>query len=113
VTGIRTVLQDITERKRAEEALAGERTLLRTVIDLLPDYIYVKDTQSRFLLSNEACARLMGEMAPTELIGKPTRILSARAGGAVQRRRTVSPRRPAAAQQGGAGNRPDGARNSY
>ena len=61
---------EIEERKRAEAALGAERTLLRTVIDLLPDYIYAKDTQHRFLLSNETCARLMGAAAPAELIGK-------------------------------------------
>jgi PAS domain S-box-containing protein len=64
------VVRDITERKRAEETLAVERNLLRAVIDLLPDCIYAKDTSHRFLLSNEACALLMGAAAPAELIGK-------------------------------------------
>jgi two-component system cell cycle sensor histidine kinase/response regulator CckA len=62
--------EENTERKRVEEALAVERNLLRAVIDLLPDCIYAKDTQHRFLLSNEACALLMGAAAPAELIGK-------------------------------------------
>ena len=36
--------QEITERKRIEEALAEEHNLLRTLIDNLPDSIYIKDT---------------------------------------------------------------------
>ena len=47
-------VEDITERKRAEEKLAEERTLLRTLIDNLPDYIYAKDLQGRKILSNIA-----------------------------------------------------------
>ena len=62
--------KNIAERKQMEEALAVERNLLRAVIDLLPDCIYAKDTSHRFLLSNEACAVLMGAAAPAELIGK-------------------------------------------
>jgi PAS domain S-box-containing protein len=61
---------DITQRKRAQEELDAERSLLRTLIDLLPDYIYVKDTQSRFLACNEACARAMGATTPADLTGK-------------------------------------------
>lgn len=43
---------DVTERKLAEESLARERTLLRTVIDNLPDRVYVKDSARRYLLVN-------------------------------------------------------------
>ena len=70
IIGIRSAIQDNTERKRAEGALAVERNLLRAVIDLLPDCIYAKDTSHRFLLGNEGCALLMGAAAPAELIGK-------------------------------------------
>jgi len=58
------------ERKQVEEALAQERNLLRTLIDNLPDLIYVKDAQSRFLIANEAIVRHMGAKSPTELLGK-------------------------------------------
>ena len=58
------------DRQRAEEALEQERQLLRTVIDNLPDYIYVKDAQSRFVAANAAVARVMGEAAPNLLVGK-------------------------------------------
>ena len=61
---------DITERKRAEDALAEERNLLRTIIDNLPDYIYVKDTESRYVVTNNAHARFLGATTPEEVIGK-------------------------------------------
>ena len=62
--------RDVTERRRAEEALWEERRLMRTLIDNMPDYIYVKDTGSRFVLANQAVAELMGEQNPKGLLGK-------------------------------------------
>ena len=58
------------KRKQAEDALAEERNLLRTLIDNLPDLIYAKDTESQFILGNIAVAHLMGATTPDELIGK-------------------------------------------
>jgi PAS domain S-box-containing protein len=62
--------REITERKRTEEELATERNMLRTLIDNLPDYIYVKDTESRFLLNNLAHTQILGAIKPDELVGK-------------------------------------------
>jgi two-component system cell cycle sensor histidine kinase/response regulator CckA len=63
-------LEDVTERKRVEEALAEERNLLRTLIDNMPDYIFVKDTESRFLTTNTAHLRTLGVETVEEVIGK-------------------------------------------
>jgi len=63
-------MRDITDRKRTEEALIRERTLLRTLVDLLPALIYVKDRESRFLVANNACAKFMKTSVSQELIGK-------------------------------------------
>lgn len=62
--------RDISDRKEAEERLLHERTLLRTLIDNLPDYIYVKDTKSRFLINNKADLRLMNSASEADIIGK-------------------------------------------
>jgi PAS domain S-box-containing protein len=62
--------RDITERKRAEAALAQERNLLRTLIDHIPSMIFVRDLSNRFLIVNQAFARRMGVASPAELIGK-------------------------------------------
>ncbi|MFH1213492.1 MAG: PAS domain S-box protein [Candidatus Neomarinimicrobiota bacterium] len=64
------LFRDVTERKRAEEALSKERNLLRTVIDNVPDKIYAKDTEGRFIICNKAMAERMGKSNPDELIGK-------------------------------------------
>jgi two-component system sensor histidine kinase/response regulator len=50
--------------------LAQERNMLRTVIDNLPDFIYVKDRKGRFLVANRAVARAIGASGPEELLGK-------------------------------------------
>jgi PAS domain S-box-containing protein len=68
--GIVGINRDITERKRAEEALANERNVLRTLIDTLPDNIFIKDAESRFVISNLAHARLLRAKTPDEIVGK-------------------------------------------
>jgi PAS domain S-box-containing protein len=60
----------ITLRGPAEEALARERNLLRTLIDTMPDMIYVKDAQSRFVVANLAIAHFMGAATSEDLLGK-------------------------------------------
>jgi len=59
-----------TEHKQAEEVLARERNLLRALIDNIPDRIYAKDTESRFIICNVASVRRMGKTSPDELVGK-------------------------------------------
>ena len=53
-----------------ERAASSDGTMLRTLIDNLPDLIYVKDIEGRFLLANVAVARIMGAKTPAELLGK-------------------------------------------
>ena len=63
-------VENITERKKAEEALRREHNLLRLLIDNMPDEIYVKDTDSRMLLCNQTVAEHQGFSSPSKLIGK-------------------------------------------
>ncbi len=65
----RELAAEIAERKLREEELGVERQLLRTVIDNVPDYIYVKDRQSRFIVDNAAVAQNLG-VTPDQVIGK-------------------------------------------
>ncbi|MGH9452162.1 MAG: PAS domain-containing protein [Terriglobia bacterium] len=55
--------------KRAEP-LPRERTFLNALMDHIPDYIYLKDTQGRFILVNRAAAARAGVGDPSELVGK-------------------------------------------
>ena len=52
-----------SSRQDLATALAQERTLLRTMIDMIPAFIYAKDTESRFIAMNTALARNMGTTA--------------------------------------------------
>ncbi|MDP2898425.1 MAG: PAS domain-containing protein [bacterium] len=62
---------DITEQKRAEEALAEERNLLRAVMDNVPDcHIFVKDSKSRFVTTNAAHLKTLGAKSLDQVIGK-------------------------------------------
>ena len=58
------------EREAAAKVLDAERSRLRTLIDVLPVSIYVKDTASRFVVANEECARSLGVTSSEELLGK-------------------------------------------
>lgn len=62
--------EQIAERQVIEVMLAEERNLLRTLIDNLPDFVYVKDTQSRFIINNSAHAQALGVRSAEELIGR-------------------------------------------
>ncbi len=70
VIGVMGTYEDITERKRIEKSLSEERAMLRTMIDNIPDRIYAKDLESRFILCNRALARRMGMAGPDQIIGK-------------------------------------------
>jgi PAS domain-containing protein len=62
--------EEVNERVRAEEALSKERSMLRALIDNVPDFMYVKDTESRFVVGNASVARSMGSRRPDELLQK-------------------------------------------
>jgi PAS domain S-box-containing protein len=68
--GIRGTGVDISNLRKAEELLSTERNLLRTLINNIPDLIYAKDTQSRFLICNDALVKRMGKENEDQVIGK-------------------------------------------
>jgi PAS domain S-box-containing protein len=70
IVGIVGSTHDITEQKRAQEALQQERTILRTLIDNIPDAIYVKDVQCRKVTANLADVHNMGLQSEDEVLGK-------------------------------------------
>lgn len=63
--------REVAERKRAEAALAHESDLLQALLDNSPDYIFFKDRESRFIMTNDAHAQqLLGLDSAREAIGK-------------------------------------------
>src|SRR5580704_11537546 len=55
--------REVGERKRAERALQESHNLLRAVIESIPELLYVKDRQSRYLVANSETARFVGKPA--------------------------------------------------
>ena len=55
---------------RVEQNLENERDLLRTLINSLPDLVFVKDLDCRFLAVNESITRFLGAERIEDVIGK-------------------------------------------
>ncbi len=68
--GFATIFADITHRVKAEDVLRQERMMLRTLIDHIPDSIFVKDAQARKIISNPADLLIMQLATEAEAIGK-------------------------------------------
>lgn len=61
---------DISKRKKAEQALAEERSLMETLIENVPMNIYFKDRKSRFVMANTPTAQKMALKTVPQLLGK-------------------------------------------
>jgi len=60
----------VIENARLFATLAAERTLLRTLVNHLPDAIYVKDLATRKTLANPADVRNTGAASEADVLGK-------------------------------------------
>jgi len=60
----------LIEYEEVKAELAQERDLLRALIDSFPDYIFVKDDEGRFVISNKAHAEAAQITDPEQLVGK-------------------------------------------
>lgn len=69
IIGLVGIARDITLRRNAEQKLAEEQQLLRTLIDAIPDPIFFKDRDGRHLELNKAAETFFG-CSREELIGK-------------------------------------------
>ena len=60
----------LEEGKEFAESLAREKNLLATLIDHLPDNVFVKDREGRYLLTNRTHARFHGAASAEHFLGK-------------------------------------------
>lgn len=63
-------IEDITERKRAEEAIVESRQMLKAVLDTIPVRVFWKDLKLKYLGCNKHFASDAGFKNPEELVGK-------------------------------------------
>ena len=63
IVGLVGTCRNVTEKRRADLALADEREKLRTILDAVQDPVFVKDLQGRHILRNAAGMRLFGRTA--------------------------------------------------
>ncbi len=68
--GLQLLFWDVTDRVRAEIELKNERYLLNHLLQHIPDSIYFKDRDSRFLRISEAMAKKFGLPNAAAAIGK-------------------------------------------
>jgi PAS domain S-box-containing protein len=66
----RMQVRDLTARRQMEAAVTKERNLLRTLIDNIPDGIYVKDIEGRKVIVNPADVHHLGHASEAEVLGK-------------------------------------------
>ena len=65
IVGLVGTCRNVTEKRRANLALADEREKLRTILDAVQDPVFVKDLQGRHIMRNAAGRRLFGRMCAT------------------------------------------------
>lgn len=70
IIGTFGVSNNITEMVEARESLERERNTLRTLLDSIPDSIYIRDRAGKYLVVNKALAELVGAADPNEVAGK-------------------------------------------
>ncbi|MEN9576300.1 MAG: hypothetical protein RL514_4155 [Verrucomicrobiota bacterium] len=70
IIGTFGISKDITALKRAEEELQNSSDLLQALLDSIPDRIYFKNAQSRFIKVGKALVKRVGMTSPDQVIGK-------------------------------------------
>jgi len=70
ITGVFAAARDITDLKRAQDALRQREAFLRAMLNNVPFLMWLKDREGRFLAVNELLAKSCGRESPNDMIGK-------------------------------------------
>lgn len=70
VVGTFGISREITERKQIEQSLAKERNMLLTLIDNLPDLVFIKDSKGRYVFDNAAHRAFLAVGTLDDVVGK-------------------------------------------
>ena len=65
--GFLELITDTSDDKKIEMAVKEERNLLRSLIDNIPDYIYAKDAEGKFIVKNRSVSRYMNAVRESVL----------------------------------------------
>ena len=68
-TVLHSIIQDVTERKRAGEEIRRQAALIRSLLDSIPDIVFFKNTGGVYLGANPAFAAFVGRPR-NEIIGR-------------------------------------------
>ena len=70
IVGIQGVFWDVSEKRLTEMNLDFEQKLLKGLLDSIPDHVYFKDRESRFIRCSKALSDRLGLESPEKAIGK-------------------------------------------
>ncbi|MGH9438313.1 MAG: PAS domain S-box protein, partial [Terriglobia bacterium] len=70
IAGLIGISRDVTERKEIEQDLLNQKSLFDALMDNIPDAIYFKDRESRFLRVNKGLVLKHGLPSASDAIGK-------------------------------------------
>ncbi|MGJ8725068.1 MAG: PAS domain-containing protein [Roseibacillus sp.] len=70
ILGTLGLSSDVTEMVKTSRALERERNTLRSLIDSIPDNIYIRGAEGKYLVGNQALATFVGEDDPEQVCGK-------------------------------------------
>jgi PAS domain S-box-containing protein len=71
IEGYTALIQDLTDRKKAEEEIAERERQLKSIMDNTPAIIFMKDMQGRYILVNKKNEEVIG-LKNEKIIGKTT-----------------------------------------
>jgi len=69
IIGLRGAITDISDRKSAEKSLAASESRLRQIIDAIPQLVFAKDREGKYILVNKSFAELVNIPAK-DILGK-------------------------------------------